>query len=239
MLKNAYEYYQRFYHFWKWQQKKELNLNLVGSDVWPEDPFITIDILQRTLQGPDFNIPLKDLWENVDLSSCHMEYFHSFQWLKNLRQHGDSQGRLIGRDCITQWCEHSKKLPQEAWNIDVLGRRLACWLKLYEFFAASAPEDFRKILHNSIFQQSRYLESCFIIEESPLKRLFSLKGLILSQLAIPEFEKKLRFSLQWLLNELKMQILEDGCHYSRNPNIHNIPVETINSSCGHSCNILT
>lgn len=217
MIKRFYEWYQRFYYFWNYHKKTEINVHLLVADIWPIDPCITIDCIQKTIQGPGFYTSLNDLWSQDHFSESLTEYLHSFQWLRSLRQYGDTQARLIGRESLLKWCEKSKKFSSLTWGVDVLGRRLASWLKLYEFFTASASEQFRVKINSSIAQQSRYLESCFILEESPIKRLLSLKGLILSQVAIKEFEKKLRFSLQWLSNELNMQILEDGTHYSRCP----------------------
>ena len=145
-------------------------------------------------------------------------HIHSFLWLRDLRALGTDNARMRARALISDWI--GAALPPIAMAPDVAGARLAAWLGHYDFFAASAEDEFRQALMTRLVMDARQLSAIMPAEERDGRALTALKGLIAASVALPEHAPYLPRALRFLAPEIDRQILPDGCHIERSPAAH-------------------
>jgi uncharacterized heparinase superfamily protein len=170
-----------------------------------------------TFFGEDFQGEAQSLWNPYGISEDALAALHQFQWLGGLRALGDQDARVLSRALVSDWIQQNRQWHPITWRPDVIGQRLSAWLGAYDFFGASADEDFRKNFYRSLARQSLYLRFMRPKEVPPLQRLQGIMGLAMSQLAIPGQEKALEATMNSLYQSLVHQLLEDGMHVSGNP----------------------
>lgn len=154
-------------------------------------------------------------------------YMQSFMFLYDLNAISGNAGRKRARQLIEHWIRlhHSwahKSWNSFAWKPGVVGLRLSVWLSLYDFYASTADEDFKRLLTTSFDKQLRYLRRHWKEEKDKLHQFWALKGVILGESL--RSEKKNTDRLERYMNSLSAliqdQILPDGGHISRSPLLH-------------------
>ncbi len=154
-------------------------------------------------------------------------YMQSFMFLYDLNAISGNAGRKRARQLIEHWIRlhHSwahKSWNSFAWKPGVVGLRLSVWLSLYDFYASTADEDFKRLLTTSFDKQLRYLRRHWMEEKDKLHQFWALKGVILGESLYGEKENANR--LERYMNSLSTliqdQILPDGGHVSRSPLLH-------------------
>lgn len=158
-------------------------------------------------------------WRSVGMSERWLCELHSFAWLRDLRALGGDPARRRARELTVDWLQQQATWHRLSWRPDVLGRRLFAWLGSYDFFCASATDEFRDQYFTGIIRQGRHLSRALPgrITGEPL--LAAIKGLIVAGLAVRGHEKWVDQGLTLLERELDQQILADGGHVSRNPGV--------------------
>jgi uncharacterized heparinase superfamily protein len=146
-------------------------------------------------------------------------HLHGFSWLRDLRALGTDAARTRARTLVTDFMETEKPDPV-AMAPDVTGARLTAWLGHYDFFAASADDDFRQELMARLARDARNLAAAMPPELLDQRALTALKGLAAAAIAMPEHAPYLPRTLKFLLPELKRQFYPDGCHTERSPAAH-------------------
>ena len=86
------------------------------------------------------------------------------------------------------WSRNSWTRPTRAagHRADVTGARIAAWLGHYDFFAASADDDFRQRLMSRLVMDARSLSAALPAERLDGRALTALKGLLAASVAMPE-----------------------------------------------------
>ena len=141
---------------------------------------------------------------------------HGFDWLADLRAQGGGDARRRARELVARWIDDFPVWHEVAWAGDLLGRRLYNWLVAYEFFAASADEEFRHRVMDSLLRQARHLART-LTEGEGTDLLASLKALAVAGLALEGQGAWVDRALRLLLRALDRQLLPDGGHASRSP----------------------
>lgn len=144
---------------------------------------------------------------------------NGFSWLRDLRVIGDPEARVRTRALIEDWFEHAEAAPL-AIRPDITGARITAWLAHFDFFAASADDEFRNALMGKIIADARVLAAALPAEERDGRALTALKGLIAASVALPEHADYLTRGLRFLPQEIGRQVLEDGGHIERSPAAH-------------------
>jgi uncharacterized heparinase superfamily protein len=154
-------------------------------------------------------------------------YMQSFMFLSDLSAISGNAGRKRARQLIEHWIRlhHSwahKSWNSYAWKPGVVGLRLSVWLSLYDFYASTADEDFKRLLTTSFDKQLRYLRRHWMEEKDPLHQFWALKGVILGESLRAEKKNVDRFEryMNRLSTLIQEQILPDGGHISRSPLLH-------------------
>ena len=196
-------------------------LTLTPPDPWPGKAAQGNEILQGrfTFDGRSIDDPAP-LWSPLGANRVWIAELQEFAWLRDLRALGGDAARQCARDLVVDWIERNGRWSPVAWDPVTTGHRLANWLGLYEFFAASAAVELRQLLLASATRQARHLNRILPAGLAGADLIFALKGLIYAGLCLPAGQAWRDRGLALLAQELPQQILADGVHVSRSPERH-------------------
>jgi uncharacterized heparinase superfamily protein len=162
---------------------------------------------------------LHDVFIATEATRLLRAHMHGFTWLRDLRALGTDAARSRARALVSEFMD-TPKPDSVSMAPDVTGARLAAWLGHYDFFAASADDDFRQRLMARLVQDARSLHNALPTEFLDGRALTALKGLAAAAIAMPEHAQYLPRVLKFLPAELARQFFEDGCHIERSPAAH-------------------
>jgi uncharacterized heparinase superfamily protein len=189
-------------------------------DPWPGDPSRGARLVRAELEFAGSVLTLtQDIFAPANATRVMRAHLHGFSWLRDLRALGTDAARTRARTLVTDFMETEKPDPV-AMAPDVTGARLTAWLGHYDFFAASADDDFRQELMARLARDARNLAAAMPPELLDQRALTALKGLAAAAIAMPEHAPYLPRTLKFLLPELKRQFYPDGCHTERSPAAH-------------------
>lgn len=195
-------------------------LTVLPTDPWPGDGYAGRLLIEGKFMVGDQTISLTDLWMPSDIPPYMLANLHEFSWLRDLRVLGENSARRLARQLIVNWIDQNQDWKNFAWQIGVTGHRVANWIALYDFFCSSADENFRSVFFREIARQVRHLAYGWQDATTSLERLYALKGLIFAAITFPGEINRLSDLLVHLEKELHLQVLADGGHSSRDPQIH-------------------
>ena len=185
-------------------------------DLWPGDPDRGAQLLKGELDVGGATLDLKPGgWGESVASPVLMTAAHGFTWLRDLRALGTDAARGRARALVADWI--SAPVDPLMRRPDVAGARLAAWLGHYDFFAASADDNFRQRMMTRLVSDARALAADLPAEELDARALTALKGLIAAAVALPDQAAFLTRALRFLPQEIARQVLPDGCHAERSP----------------------
>lgn len=196
------------------------SLAVVPTDNWPGDASIGTELVQSILRFGGQVIQLREPnWAPVGANPGFLDTLHGFEWLRDLRTLGGDTARRQARLLVRSWIEHNASYNGEAWAPAVLARRVTSWLGLYDFFCATADDEFRLLVLESLRRQSRYLARHYASTPAGHSRFAALKALFYSGVCLPKGEARIAQALRLLGPELSGQILGDGGQVERNPQV--------------------
>ncbi len=141
----------------------------------------------------------------------------NFSWLRHLRAADSAITRANARALIDDWISIQGRWHPVGWRIDILSRRVICWLNQAPFILQDADARFYRRFIRSLSRQVRYLRRSIKQTRDGLPRLQALIALNYATLCIQGQSGYLRGSTRRLISEMRLQILPDGGHISRNP----------------------
>jgi len=143
----------------------------------------------------------------------------SFSWLRHLRAADSAINRANARSLIDEWMNLQGGWHPLGWRLDILSRRIICWLSQAPFVLQDADARFYRRFIRSLSRQVRYLRRSVKQTRDGLPRLQALMALNYATLCLQGQSGTLRSNARRLIEELRRQILPDGGHISRNPNV--------------------
>ena len=203
---------------WTLRTRAPSELGTVPPDPWSGDPewgarlvfgAFRVGGLELTGDGAP--------WAAEALPGPVLADLHSFEWLRDLRTLGGDAARRRARQLSDDWMARYDRWHPLIWRPDVLGRRLFAWLQSYDFFIASAADDFRDRLFRSLSRQVRHLGRDLPPSLAGPDRLAALKGLAAGQLALGLGTRRVDQTLTLVDRAVARQILPDGGHAARSP----------------------
>jgi uncharacterized heparinase superfamily protein len=141
----------------------------------------------------------------------------SFSWLRHLRAADSAITRANARSLIDDWINLQGGWHPIGWRLDILSRRIICWLSQAPFVLQDADARFHRRFIRSLSRQVRYLRSMLKESRDGLPRLQALIALTYASLCLDGQSGSVRGHMRRLADELRSQILPDGGHVSRNP----------------------
>lgn len=196
------------------------HLAVMPADPWPGDMYAGRLLLDGKFMISNQVIPMTDLWMPDEADPSVLAELHSFTWLRDLRALGDNSARRLARQLIVNWIDRNQDWRLYPWQAGVTGHRVANWIALYDFFCSSADESFRALFFREMARQVRHLMYVREDASTSLERIYALKGIIYASIAFPGENGRLGALLPELEKEIQAQILPDGGHMSRSPQIH-------------------
>ncbi len=158
-------------------------------------------------------------WRPEGASRRWLEALHGFDWLRDLEMLNSAEARRLGRQLAADWIEHCGEWDELTWRPDVLGRRLVAWLSHSGLLLAEADRAGAEALLGSLGEQARHLSRVAASGPDGAARLGAIKGLLFAALCLPGDDARLAQGLRLLEHELERQILADGGHVSRSPQV--------------------
>ncbi len=143
----------------------------------------------------------------------------NFAWLRHLRAANSAITRANARSLIDDWINVQGGFHPLGWRLDILSRRVICWLSQAPFVLQDADARFYRRFIRSLSRQVRYLRRSLKETRAGYPRLQALIALNYATLCMHGQSGALRGDARKLMEELRYQILPDGGHISRNPGV--------------------
>lgn len=160
--------------------------------------------------SPFFIQPPGELWS---------ESLHSFHWLRHFDAGGSQPVQEHLRQLIAHWVRSYGTWHELSWRPHVLARRLITWASFGRLILSNADVLFRSRVLLSMARQARHLSKTARTAAPGLPRMTAAIGLAQSGVCLPDGDWRMNKGLHMLAEELGDQILPDGGHVSRNPEI--------------------
>jgi uncharacterized heparinase superfamily protein len=143
----------------------------------------------------------------------------SFAWVRHLRAADSAITRANARALIEDWINLQGAYHPLGWRLDILSRRILCWLSQAPFVLQDADARFYRRFIRNLSRQVRYLRRSLKHSRDGVPRLQALIALNTAALCMQGQGRSLRKLARNLADELQLQILPDGGHISRNPGV--------------------
>lgn len=186
--------------------REPVALRTPPAELWPGDPAAGRRVVERDLAAGKGKPSLA---------------IHDFSWLTDVRAAARVGAAECARQLTADWIAANGRWRAPAWSADVLGQRLANWIRASEFLLDGADDGFREKFLGMTAAQATHLGR--VVGRGPdlggrgRGRLLAVKGLIAAGLTLPGFEDAMERALRTLENEIAAQVLADGGHVSRSP----------------------
>ncbi len=145
---------------------------------------------------------------------------HGFRWLRHLREAGTDLAAANARSLVNDWitlCGRAIEPP--AWGAGVTAKRTIAWLQHSSIVLQGSELPFYRSYLRSLSAQIRYLRTIAPDLRDDDVRLRARIAVAFAALSLPVSASSLRAASRNLGLELDRQILPDGGHVSRNPEI--------------------
>jgi uncharacterized heparinase superfamily protein len=143
---------------------------------------------------------------------------HGFAWLLDLKALGTAAARARAQDLVRGWIRANPRWNEQAWQPGILGRRLVAWITCADFVLADQDASARDAFYRSLNMQARHLVRDAANESGTEAAFAALLGRIAATIALGV--GSLPAAVALLEREIDRQILADGCHVQRNPEVH-------------------
>ena len=216
----------------RWLRRTWFYRRLLKGPLADRIAFHPYDALPRRLEDADallrgrfrFNgdvVDVKDrsIFDSAAPSREWAEALHSFAWLPPLSAAGGDAARTLATNLIGQWLKRNARYSEPAWLPHVMARRLVHIFGHGRFVLTNSEMLWRSKVFVSLREQSRMLAR--VAGEAPdgLPRLEAAAALALSGACLSDSPRRLEAGLTRLEAEIARQILPDGGHVSRSPEV--------------------
>lgn len=193
----------------------------VPPDLRPVDPSLIDEMLagQMGLAGRLVDIGANSPFAVRGADPAWSRGLHGFAWLGSLRASGNVRALEIARRLLVDWCRrnHGKTgATGIAARPDVTARRVTSWIVNAGFVLDGADHRFHDAFANALGRELRALDAKVDLAAPGYPRLVCRLALALACLSITGQDRDLRRIEDALVAELRLQILADGSHVSRN-----------------------
>ena len=144
---------------------------------------------------------------------------HGFVWLPPLSNAGGDNARRLATNLIGQWIKRHGAYSEPAWAPHIMAQRLAAIFIHGRLVVQNSDMMWRSRLFVSLREQCKMLERISAEAPDGLPRLESAAILALSGLCLDDSVRRRQAGLARLEEEVERQILPDGGHVSRSPEV--------------------
>jgi uncharacterized heparinase superfamily protein len=190
-------------------------------DLWPGDAARGARLLRGEFETAGTARALRiglggaEGWDTPSGSVTWRAAAHGFAWMRDLRALGTDAARLHARALTADWLARGAE-EAVADAPEVMGSRLSAWLGHWDFFAATAEDQFRRAVMTRLAQDARDLSAALPAEAEHRGALAALKGAMAAAIALEE-DAYLQRAARFLPAEIERQFHPDGGHVERSP----------------------
>ena len=145
--------------------------------------------------------------------------WHDFAWLRHMREYGGSQSRTLARRFVTEWIDQHQRWSPDTWHPALISKRLKNLILTWDWFGASASTSQQQMIITSMATQRLALQKDWRSLRSGNSRIEALATLILAAAFLDPNPNADALINQLITDHLEL-ILADGCHASRQPDLH-------------------
>ena len=161
-------------------------------------------------QSPFARLPVSEDWARE---------LHGFGWLRHLDADRSEGSELLARRLVHDWLHEGCRDKDYAWAPEVIGRRLMAWLAHSALLLDGAEPRFYAAVMRSLQRQASYLSGTWQQAPEGFGKLVALSGLALAEVCIAGRDRRRQRTEKLLAAEIERQMLADGGHIGRNPQI--------------------
>lgn len=190
---------------------------VIPSDLRATDPSFAAELTSghMGLAGTSMTVGESSPFTITHAPIAWQAALHGFAWLAHLAAAQTIDARDMARERVSAWIDTTPPEHALAWETPILARRVISWINHASLLIDGVePAAFDRVMQSLDRQLKRLGEACTFPGRH---RLEGLTALVLADLAIKDQDSHLAIAERELLAELPRQILDDGCHASRNP----------------------
>lgn len=143
---------------------------------------------------------------------------HGFSWLRHLEAAANTEAEDAARSLIEVWINEGRR-SKVASRPAVRARRILTWISHAPFVLDRASDQFFDAFGSALADDVKALAASRPREQEGLARLLTATALVVARLSIEGADEALPRALDRLDAEIDRQILLDGGHISRNPEV--------------------
>ena len=191
------------------------------QDLRTADPTIATDIYSGffAFAGRAITTSGRSPFSFVPPSRAWGEALYGFGWLRHLRAAGTALAQANARSLVDEFVTSRLGDRRLACSTPVMARRLMSFISQSPLILEGADHAFYQRFLRIIGQGVRDLERHVRSGALPYEQLMAAIALCYAGLCCEGLDKTLKRGTRLLVRELERQILADGGHASRNPNV--------------------
>lgn len=192
------------------------------SCIWPSDPLVARDIYQGrfSFAGHTVDAGRQSVFSIEAPSDAWEVELQSFGWLRHLQRAGTELAADNGRAHVDDWINQcGRRIEGSAWDARACAGRVISWIQHARFILQNSEHGFYRRFMASLARQIRYLRSIAPGLDENIDLLHVRIALALSAINLPTSGVVQRRSAANLEDQLRRQILPDGGHISRRPDL--------------------
>lgn len=204
---------------WRYTVGTAEDVEISPTSLRPADPSFIEELSYGSMGLAGFvaQIDAGSPFEVAAPSQIWLEALHGFSWLRHLEASGTHEARDLARGFVKDWLRLPRAQQAFGWEPEITARRIISWLTHENLLLDWAePRDHEAIML-SLEHQVMYLRASWRNALDGYPRLLCLMALVQADLCISSRSDRLAASQALFAAELDRQILEDGCHISRDP----------------------
>ena len=203
-------------------QRTPQKLLIAPQDIRTSDPTIAADIYAGQLKfaGKLMETHGRSPFELEPPSEAFAAELHGFGWLRHLRAADSALSRANSRAMVSDWIAANRGKPAGiAGRPEVTARRIISWLSQTPLLLDGSEAAFYKSFVRTLAADAARLRRFKAASPDTELRLMIQVALTHYALSSAETDAELKEVARGLCNLLDRQILSDGGHVSRNPNV--------------------
>ena len=160
-----------------------------------------------------------DPWSVACPSERFAAWLHGFDWLEDIGRVRRPSAEVRARFLVDGWINIYGGYNHFAWDVSVVTPRLYSWLVNWSpLLSIDSGGEAGAARRSSVLRQMKYLRKNYGNTEAGLPRLMAALTLAMGGARLADkLDAYLGRGLDWLDDEIELQILPDGGHISRSP----------------------
>lgn len=211
---------------WRFGAPSAERLSILPQELRTADPTFADELHGGYLGLGGRSMPLggRSPFALADGDTLFAAELHGFGWLRHLRGSASVESRQTAVRLMTDWIARHGREQGLPWRADVAGRRVMSWLYAADFLISDMTDDVYERLLGALADHLFSIAATWRLAPDGAPQITALVGLVMGDLCLEGKGRRLGSFGEVLLREIEAQVLADGGHVSRNPEV---PVELL------------